>query len=51
MCPHTMIEEYTRRVAMLDFEPTSREELVGIVVIQDSLGCSDHETVVRSSWQ
>lgn len=35
---------------MLDLVPTSREELVGIVVIQDGLVCSDHKTVVRSSW-
>lgn len=46
-----MIELSTRRVAMLDFVLTSREELVGNVVIQDSLSCSDDKTVVRSSWK
>lgn len=38
-------EEPTRRGAMLDLVLTSREGLVGNVMLQCSLGCSDHEMV------
>ncbi|KAJ7411586.1 parathyroid hormone [Pitangus sulphuratus] len=38
-------EEPTRRSAMLDLVLTKREELVGNVILQGSLGCSDHEMV------
>lgn len=40
-----VIEEPTRRGAMLDPVLTSREEPIGDAVLQGSLGCSDHEMV------
>ncbi|XP_062466520.1 uncharacterized protein LOC134159318 [Pezoporus occidentalis] len=40
-----VIEEPTRRGAMLDLVLTNREGLVGKVMLQGSLGCSDHEMV------
>ncbi|GAB0179267.1 hypothetical protein GRJ2_000392000 [Grus japonensis] len=40
-----VIEEPTRRGAMLDLVPTNKEGLVGNVKLKGSLGCSDHEMV------
>ncbi|GAB0187092.1 hypothetical protein GRJ2_001174500 [Grus japonensis] len=40
-----VIEEPTRRGAMLDLVLTNKEGLVGNVKLKGSLGCSDHETV------
>ncbi|GAB0183226.1 hypothetical protein GRJ2_000787900 [Grus japonensis] len=40
-----VIEEPTRRCAMLDLILTNKEGLVGDVKLKGSLGCSDHETV------
>ncbi|GAB0186117.1 hypothetical protein GRJ2_001077000 [Grus japonensis] len=40
-----VIEEPTRRGAMLDLVLTNKEELVGNVKLKGSLGCSDHERV------
>ena len=40
-----VIEEPTRRGAMLDLILTNKEGLVGDVKLKGSLGCSDHETV------
>ena len=40
-----VIEEPTRRGAMLDLVLTNREGLVGNVTLKDSLGCSNHEMV------
>ncbi|GAB0204924.1 hypothetical protein GRJ2_002958000 [Grus japonensis] len=40
-----VIEEPTRRGAMLDLVLTSKEGLVGDVKLKGSLGCSDHEMV------
>lgn len=40
-----VIEEPAREGAMLGFVLTSREQLMGNVVLQDSLGCSGHEMV------
>ncbi|GAB0203750.1 hypothetical protein GRJ2_002840600 [Grus japonensis] len=40
-----MIEEPTRRGAMLDLVLTNKEGLVGDVKLKGSLGCSDHEMV------
>ncbi|GAB0207575.1 mitochondrial enolase superfamily member 1 [Grus japonensis] len=40
-----MIEEPTRRGAMLDLILTNKEGLVGDVKLKGSLGCSDHEMV------
>ncbi|GAB0183727.1 hypothetical protein GRJ2_000838000 [Grus japonensis] len=40
-----VIEEPTRRSAMLDLVPTNKEGLVGNVKLKGSLGCSDHEMV------
>lgn len=40
-----VIEEPSRRGAILDLVLSSREELVGNAVFQGSLGCSDHEMV------
>ncbi|GAB0189139.1 hypothetical protein GRJ2_001379200 [Grus japonensis] len=40
-----VIEEPTRRGAMLDIVLTSKEGLVGDVNLKGSLGCSDHEMV------
>ncbi|PKU33079.1 pecanex-like protein hypothetical protein [Limosa lapponica baueri] len=38
-------EEVMRRGAMLDFDLTNKEGLVGNVKLKCSLGCSDHEMV------
>ena len=38
-----VIEEPTRRGAMLDLVLTNKEGLVGSVKLKGSLGCSDHE--------
>jgi len=38
-----VIEEPTRRGAMLDLVLTNKEGWVGIVIVKGSLGCSDHE--------
>ncbi|GAB0205871.1 hypothetical protein GRJ2_003052700 [Grus japonensis] len=40
-----VIEEPTRRGAMLDLILTNKKGLVGDVKLKGSLGCSDHETV------
>ena len=40
-----VIEEPTRRGAMLDLVLTNKDGLVGNVKLGDSLGCSDHEMV------
>ena len=40
-----VIEEPTRRGAVLGLVLTNREGLVGNVTLQGSLGCSDHEVV------
>ncbi|GAB0176597.1 hypothetical protein GRJ2_000124900 [Grus japonensis] len=40
-----VIEEPTRRGAMLDLVLTNKERLVGNVKLKGSLGCSDHEMV------
>ncbi|KAK4812684.1 hypothetical protein QYF61_012194 [Mycteria americana] len=40
-----VIEEPTRRCAMLDLLLTNKEGLVGNVKLKGSLGCSDHEMV------
>jgi len=40
-----VIEEPTRRGAMLYLVLTNKEELVGNVEVRGSLGCSDHEMV------
>ncbi|GAB0209624.1 hypothetical protein GRJ2_003428100 [Grus japonensis] len=40
-----VIEEPTRRGAMLDLVLTNKEGLVGDVKLKGSLGCSDHEMV------
>ncbi|GAB0188870.1 hypothetical protein GRJ2_001352300 [Grus japonensis] len=40
-----VIEEPTRRGAMLDLILTNKEGLVGDVKLKGSLGCSDHEMV------
>ncbi|GAB0187276.1 hypothetical protein GRJ2_001192900 [Grus japonensis] len=40
-----VIEEPTRRGAMLDLILTQEEGLVGNVKLKGSLGCSDHEMV------
>ncbi|GAB0179564.1 hypothetical protein GRJ2_000421700 [Grus japonensis] len=40
-----VIEESTRRGAMLDLVLTNKEGLVGNVKLNGSLGCSDHEIV------
>ncbi|GAB0190982.1 hypothetical protein GRJ2_001563500 [Grus japonensis] len=40
-----VIEEPTRRGAMLDLVLTNKEGLVGNVKLKGSLGCSDHEMV------
>ncbi|GAB0206600.1 mitochondrial enolase superfamily member 1 [Grus japonensis] len=40
-----VIEEPTRRGAMLDLVLTNKEELVGNVKLKGSLSCSDHEMV------
>lgn len=40
-----MIEEPTRRSAMLDLVLTNKERLEVNVKLKSSLGCSDHETV------
>ena len=40
-----VIEEPTRRGAMLDLVLTNREGLVGNVMLQGSLVCNDHEMV------
>ncbi|GAB0206162.1 hypothetical protein GRJ2_003081800 [Grus japonensis] len=40
-----VIEEPTRRCAMLDLVLTSKEGLVGDVKLKGSLGCRDHEMV------
>jgi len=37
-----MIKKPVVRCALLDLIVTKREELVGIVHIRDSTGCSDH---------
>ncbi|PKU47462.1 hypothetical protein llap_2202 [Limosa lapponica baueri] len=41
----TVIEEPTRRGAMLDLVLNNKEGLVGIVKLKGSLDCSDHEMV------
>ncbi|GAB0208721.1 hypothetical protein GRJ2_003337800 [Grus japonensis] len=43
--PEQVIEEPTRRGAMLDLVLTNKEGLVGDVKLKGSLGCSDHEMV------
>ncbi|GAB0179197.1 hypothetical protein GRJ2_000385000 [Grus japonensis] len=40
-----VIEEPTRRGAMLDLVLTNKEELVGDMKLKGSLGCSDHKMV------
>ncbi|GAB0187556.1 hypothetical protein GRJ2_001220900 [Grus japonensis] len=40
-----VIEEQTRRDAMLDLVLTNKEELVGDVKLKGSLGSSDHEAM------
>ncbi|GAB0176508.1 hypothetical protein GRJ2_000116000 [Grus japonensis] len=40
-----VMEELTRRGAMLDLILTNKEGLVGDVKLKGSLGCSDHEMV------
>ncbi|GAB0176029.1 hypothetical protein GRJ2_000068100 [Grus japonensis] len=40
-----VIEEPTKRSAMLDLVLTNKEGLVGNVKLKGSLGCSDHEMV------
>ncbi|GAB0208867.1 mitochondrial enolase superfamily member 1 [Grus japonensis] len=44
-CLLQVIEEPTRRGAMLDLILTNKEGLVGDVKLKGSLGCSDHEMV------
>ncbi|GAB0206304.1 hypothetical protein GRJ2_003096000 [Grus japonensis] len=44
-CLLQVIEEPTRRGAMLDLVLTNKEGLVGDVKLKGSLGCSDHEMV------
>jgi len=43
--PFQVIEEPTRRGAMLDLVLTNKERLVGNVKLKGSLGCSDHKMV------
>ncbi|GAB0180032.1 hypothetical protein GRJ2_000468500 [Grus japonensis] len=44
-----VIEEPTRRGAMLDLVLTNKEGLIGDVKLEGSLGCSDHEMVEFNS--
>lgn len=40
-----LIEESMRRGALLDIILANKEDLIGDVKAEESLGCSDHETV------
>ncbi|PKU44428.1 dtw domain-containing protein 2 [Limosa lapponica baueri] len=40
-----MVEEPTRKGALMDFSLTNKEGMVGNIKLKGSLGCSDHETI------